>query len=655
MQSSCLRAWGPQRKFCKSLCAPNSISHSCEVPAAKLRHVADKARGELGEPLRASQPSSGNNACRDAHTLVNKWGLSWKVKYSYLPLHIDGRDIEVPYISPKDFLKFLLGKHPELLLGGVDDLELGRKHLESFWQNYGEIHPEHVLFQETNHTERRLSNTLPLAFHGDEGRGLKKGNTCVVMMETVLGLMDPKTPKNFTRCETCFVGKGTANKHALKEGCMDCPSVSAEIPLSAQQVSNYKHHSFLTKYILSVLPHSYFKGTDLLVRLMEKLCEDFQDLFDSGVDFQGGKMFAALTGMKGDLKWYQAIANLSRCFSKQLKVGEPMCHQCMAGTPDLEFEDTSHNPPWEQSEYTERPWEEEDPPVIARLPFDSQRPEMILRRDVFHNAKQGTFRDYIASTVLLLCKLGYFTDPNSGNNRDTLLERAHSHFRLYCHATGKSPALRSFSSSFFNVSRWTDFGWINCKGSDTSLCMSWLRVLTATLVLDLKSEDHRQTLEAMTRAAAKGERFFKILYSHGLWLSRHCTGAMYESLHSFLAAYNQLAFLSLYTHAFTGYAKKSKIHMLAHEKQDLRKVLKTAKHFALSPIAFACEGNEDMVGRLSRLSRRVSQKWAAHRTLDLYLIQCKTVHRRFQATRKNKLKLKRQRRRWKRQVLGTGV
>lgn len=591
----------------------------------------------------ASKASSGANACREAHAFIGRWNLAWKIPYSYLPLQKkDGSQIEVPYISPKDYLKFLLGKAPHLLYGGLDDLELGAKHWECFWNHYREIHPTHVLFEASGNTERRLSNTIGLAFYGDEGRGLKRGNTCIITMETVLGLMDPSNPRDSRCCESCCVSKSTAKRYDLREGFMASPNDLGEIPLFAQHVSNYKHHSFLTKYALSILPHSYFKETDLLERLMGRLCQDFRELFESGLETGQGKVFAALTGMKGDLKWYQSIANLSRCFAKQLKPDEPCCHQCMAGTADMPFEQTTHNPDWAQTMFFQRPWaQDNEPQAITNLPFDAAAPERILRRDVFHNAKQGTFRDYIASTVLLLCLLGYFHDSDGSNSRDALLGRAHAHFSLWCCSTGKTPALRSFNSLFFSITSWSDYPWINCKGSDTSLCVSWLRCLTRCLLFDLKDPEHKQTLESMHQAAVQGERFFKIVYTHGIWLSRHCAAATYEALHLFLKEYNTLSFLSLYKHAYTGYAKKTKMHMLAHEKYDLHMLLVGKRPVALNPVIFATEQNEDTVGRLSRLSRRVSQHWPAKRTLDLYLIQCKTVHRRYLAVRKTKGKLKR--------------
>ena len=64
---------------------------------------------------------------------------------------------------------------------------VGMSHLHAFWKNYQKMHPTHILFGEAC-PGRSWSNTFCLALHGDEGRGLKKGNTCVVMMESCLGL-----------------------------------------------------------------------------------------------------------------------------------------------------------------------------------------------------------------------------------------------------------------------------------------------------------------------------------------------------------------------------------------------------------------------------------------------------------------------------------
>lgn len=93
--------------------------------------------------------------------------------------------------------------------------------------------------------------------------------------------------------------------------------------------------------------------------------------------------------------------NLSRCFNKQLAVNTPMCHECQAGT---ELEVTTL-PLLKRSTL----------PTVAHIPFEkggddpSRVPdERIFRRDIFHNSKMGTLRDFMGSVVLVLCRLKYF-------------------------------------------------------------------------------------------------------------------------------------------------------------------------------------------------------------------------------------------------------
>ena len=578
--------------------------------------------------------------------------MSWKVPFSSLEgLKKDGLDVSLPYIDPKEFVRYLLEKTPDLLLGGVS-FEMGEKHLNTFWENYRSIHPTHDIFQDQNHSYRKLGNSIPLAFHGDEGRGTKKGNTCILMFEAVLGLMDSKTKNKFSACDECYLGESVAKRFELGGGYKShCKDHKHGSPLCMQQVANYKYHSFLTKFVVGVLPNDYYKTTDILERLLSKLCASFRELFEDGVTLSNGqRFFGCITGFKGDLKWFEKIGRLQRCFNRQLKVGEPMCHECMAGSISAPFEDYKETAAWGNTMYERRPWSESNPPSeILQVPFEGlqgerARPEMLLRRDCFHNTKVGLYRDFIGSAVLLLCTLGYFHVPrNMGkNNRPTLLERAHGNFRLFCHTTGRTPALRSFSTIFFNAVTTSDFGWINCKGSDAAHCIAWLCTLASGFLFDLKDPDHRTTIETIHEGAVSAKEFLHIMYNHGLWLDRHCAAAMHQSLDRFLAAYNRLAFLSMYKHSFIGFGMKSKFHMLAHTLMDLSVALRSGTIYILNPLCFCCEGNEDVVGKLSRLSRRVSPKLPSQRTLQLYLIKCKAVYGRYRKTKNviQKLKVK---------------
>ena len=542
--------------------------------------------------------------------------------------------MEVSYISPICFVRFLLEKAPELLLGGFLCLEAGKSQLASFWEKYKLYHETHRLFQD-NHPTRSCRNTLAMSLHGDEGRGKKKNNTAVMMMESNLGVATAgnyRTNKRFDTCRDCHVKSSTAKRFRTSEGYrLGAPSNAEPC---AFQVHNTKNNSYLTKFVLSVLPGELYKETDVLEEILKRICRDFQHLFEHGVTVGNQQWYVAVTGLKGDLRWYEKIGNLQRCFNKQCGQGLQMCHECEAGHANMPWEDAGHFPCWGDHLYKSRPWIV--PPSFLAIPFEpldgSGKPEMILRRDLFHNTKVGILRDFIGSSVLFLIALGYFKDqgPGVSNARPVCLERAFRHFHWYCKTVGGKPGLRSFTPTFFNAKNQSCFGWINAKGSDVTMLVKWLGVLVTGLLIDPIDQSHVSVLKRIQAAARCVKTWQDVLYSHGCWLWRPCAMVVYQEIHQFLQHYNSLAFECLANFQFTAFGMKSKFHMLAHAKHDLALLLANPQiKWLPSPLLFATEMNEDVVGKLSRLSRRVSSRLESKRTLQLYLVKAKAVHRRF--------------------------
>ena len=582
---------------------------------------------------------SRKNASRDAHYFINKWGLTWKVPLSYVDVEHDGETVKFAYIKPLDFLNYLTQKAPELLMGGCPNLDDGQAQLESFWKAYSHIHPTHCLFKEQK-SERSLSNTFALAIHGDEGRGLKRGNTTILMMETCVGLdtwANWVNKKGASTCEDCSL-----DEPARKRLRLDHSAPASAMNPACYQTTNLKQHSFLTKFVLAALPK---KNKELVDAVLTEIVRDFNILFETGFCSGGRRWFGACTGSKGDLKWVQRIAELERSFGSQISIGKPMCHECMAGTPELPFEDSTHEPLWGPTCYTVRPFSVK--PILCHIPFeyeggdDNPPYERFFRRDIFHNTKQGVYRDFIASCVMLLAKMHYFDVDGESNRRDVLLDRAYFHFRWFCKTTGRTPALRGFSLSFFNSPSWHAFPWVNCKGSDTSHLLAWVHTMLAGFQnAPLKDEDST-VLKHMVNAADSARTLQRICYSHHLWLNKVCGGKLYKEMHAFARNYNACAFLAMHKYGFTGFGMKSKYHLICHAKLDVLKVLQNRDASLVPNLQlFGCEMNEDIVGKISRLIRRVSARTASSRALQLYLTKAKSVYRRF---RKQQMKLKCQR------------
>ena len=365
-------------------------------------------------------------------------------------------------------------------------------------------------------------------------------------------------------------------------------------------------------------------------------------LFEEGVTLENGeRWFASITGLKGDLKWFvEKVGNLERCFNKQLALNTHMCHECLAGVAQFPFEDAAFRPAWGPTMFKQRPFSVL--PTVCLIPFEKGFTpndfaasrnvpcERVFRRDIFHNTKVGILRDFVGSTVMVLCKLKYFNEDGQSNSREKMLGRAYDHFNFFCKTTNRSPGLRSFTATFFNAPTWDTFPWVSCKGSDASLLLAWIHVLSTALINDPKSPQHVVLLRYINKTAGSARKFLKISYSHGLWLSRHCAAAMHQELHDFLQGYNSCAFLALNQFQIAAYSMKSKFHMVSHAKFDIHERLQDPQtDFVINMQVWGCEMNEDIVGKVCRLSRRVSTRLTAQRTLELVLIKSKALHRRF--------------------------
>ena len=544
--------------------------------------------------------------------------------------------INVPVLSPKAWIRFLLEKAPELLTGGHFDRATQTANLESFWQCYEKIHPEHEMRTLPGYEARRAF-TIPLSLHGDEGRGQKKGQTFLLMVESNLGLETTRKRKTDER-EDCKCAKRLRTPAGFVDG--------APVPSKAEtQVLNFKEHSFLTKFVLCALPNKLYKPeddgyeqlSDPLRNLFRMVCKELRDLAVNGIRVGETQWYVQCTGVKGDLDFFRKFCSLERTWKKQIGLNLPMCHECMAGGANEPFEDCSPSPAWSQTLWHERPWPRGTSPAVTELLFESNRPERALRRDMFHNTKMGVFRDYIGSCVLLCCWLGYFNIQGESNRKEVLLRRAHSSFKMYCMAFSKSAGLRSFTPVFFNHASWSAFPWVNCKGSDSMLLLHWLRTQLAAFRNEVLDPAHTELFTLMHAGATYAVDFTSLTYSHRLWLSRSCASNLASLMNSFLRVYQCLASRSMQRYAFAGFGMKGKLHMLCHSRHDLAQWLSDPSITLLpNPQMWGCECNEDVVGRISRLSRRCSHRLVEVRTLELYLMKCKALHTRFVSRHKSK-------------------
>ena len=423
----------------------------------------------------------------------------------------DGHVIQLPVVKPTSWFRTLLGNYRFLVQGG-DGKDLHQQ-LSAFWDCYRFVQPGHEVFRAD---PTRLSSTLPVVLHGDEGRYLKKGNFMVCTVECVLG-NTPKKPK------PCTCSSDPALERYGTVGCgSHGPTIDQAVAIASTQQVNDSGNEFLSKFLLfGAASQIYRKHRGLITMAFDEVATDLSNFFNDGIEVAGCKFYAACLGCKGDLKFHHQMGNLSRSYyNVGVRRNHPICSLCLAGKDGYEFEDLSDNPCWAGTEFLEPPWEQGNEPSLAKIPFEQNKAEGIFRLDLFHCWKVGTGRDFVGSGVLALCFLGYFdyADPGCSVNLPDRLERAWSSFWLWTRANNKSPAIHYFSKSLFNAPNQRAFGWANVKGSDTTLMTQWV-LHVVRLSREFRGPVHDVFERAVIQSCESAITLFKVLHSHGLWLS----------------------------------------------------------------------------------------------------------------------------------------
>lgn len=608
-----------------------------EVPATTAQSLRRGALEELGK-LSPTTKTEGwkKNAQRDAWRTLKRFGIGWKVKLDEFEYDTaKGEVLRIPYIAPKTILEYVMATSPELLTGGTSTGSECSTQLKAFWAAYQQQHPQHQIFETCRdcETDNETSTCVPLLLHGDEGRGKRRTGTLIVSLETPMGLEAQgriKTSRKRKRDgQCCEVEQHHLDKFNQIVQRLDPQTLEGVV---SKMRTNTKNNCFLHRWPLLVLPGVVYKAHPGIVNAFHNLLAfQLRALFWEGFLGSGGKTFtAAVIGLKGDMKWHTKVGCLTRSYENQGQVRDlPCCSECLGGTPGVPWECCEERPQWERTMFTIRPWSVGGP--LLQIPFDNEAPERLYRKDPFHIGKVGILRDLVASCLFWCIGNGYY---GRGNLPD-LLAAAHGSFKLFCMAKGQSPSLRSFTKALFQYKSKKTYPWANTKGSDTVLLLKWMVVQLFAFKGNPLQADHFTMLDLMLKTASAAQRYYDHLYSHGLFLSRTCAISLYLDGRRFIVGYKLLAQKTLGRGClFSLFAIKPKLHMWQHTLVDIRQTLERGATFVVSPLIYNCEGNEDAIGRLSRLSRRLDSRGVEGKVLQCFLVQAHLAHRRLKKTPK---------------------
>ena len=497
----------------------------------------------------------------------------------------------IPWISPRDWLKFIVDRGLWHRLAGLSDAD---KHLspmvwKQFWDHYKTLNPDFSLFSMENVD---YGNMAALFVHGDEGRMLKKSGIMITALQSALGF-----------------GFDTKRMKRDRNG------------LFVLRV-NYVGHTYTTRMVTSAIPkHLYESKPEVFYEAMDVLSQELQDLLLVGVFAPVTKQHykACVIGTKGDWPYLAKVAKFTRTFQSGAKKGgtkrhgngKPtggICHLCLAGQDEFPYEEiATQSPRWLRTVGVSMPWHE-PPAFIERLCHDQADPASFFHGDPWHGFHLGIGKAFVASTVHLCLQV------IPARTLELKWPWLSEHYKKFCREKKLQPHITKITPNLVSYNDKTGVKGCWSKGALTSNFMRWL----PCLLRDLPA-DNDGVLENCYDAATKMNSLFGYLFNSPLFLNRDESLYIAHLGFSFLKSYSELARYCFDAKRGWLYPLFPKLHSLHHMTMKLHADAKSCG-MSMSPLATACQQDEDCVGRLARISRRVSPRLTMLRTLQRYLI-----------------------------------
>ena len=169
--------------------------------------VTDTNINKLARFRQSKSGKSGKNSARDFHRFVRRDGRLFDVQISTPQIPIrrkvrlsNGRRRtrekleKFPCILMSSWVKSILETCPKFLLGGNDPstakgLQKCDTMFLDFWQNFKSVQPSHPIY---SRSQLDQSRTIPIALHGDEGRGLGKVPILVLSYQVLIPFTGPE-------------------------------------------------------------------------------------------------------------------------------------------------------------------------------------------------------------------------------------------------------------------------------------------------------------------------------------------------------------------------------------------------------------------------------------------------------------------------------
>ncbi|OLQ13517.1 hypothetical protein AK812_SmicGene2482 [Symbiodinium microadriaticum] len=345
---------------------------------------------------------------------------------------------------------------------------------------------------------------------------------------------------------------------------------------------NLQKHSFTTRFLYGVLQKAMYKDNDdCFMNFLDGMMQNLAKLYNEGLDLHGGQRLRfLLLGVKG--------------------------------TEDYHFEDFATAPAWLQTTGPRNPYPwSRIPPFLEYMPHIREDAPSFFRLDIMHLLHLGFGRDFCGSSLVLLL------DLYNADSITVALESQTADLKLFLKQTRRQLHFKRLSRDMLGYKNEHSFPtghWR--KALDTPVMFEFVKWL-----LDqqqgLLQED--QLLRLIYGASHAMGVFMRTVLKAGLWLTKQEAAIAAEAGLFFLQAYGKCARICA-DRNLCRYNLTPKLHFWHHLCLRLHQGVQKDLLFLQNPLADSNFADEDFVGRIARLSRRVSPRMQSERTIGRYLV-----------------------------------
>ena len=206
-----------------------------------------------------------------------------------------------------------------------------------------------------------------------------------------------------------------------------------------------------------------------------------------------------------------------------------------------------------------------------------------------------------------------------GSSKKLKLAEAYAQCATWAARSGKQMHLKAFTAENLNWKAAHDFPELPGKASDCVVVLEWLQ---AYLGFPWRKHAVLSLLLEMTTSI---NAFYALLWEralHGPWLDSCEANKAKCLLETFVTGYSRVSVFA-YEQGLTFFNVRPKLHYLDH----IRRILAAPLEWHANPMLYARPRDEDFVGRMSRISRRVHALSASLNVLRRYLIKARRAWR----------------------------